>query len=53
MTKTVNQLSLHQKIIESTILVSQLEKIFETYAYIQSCVIVDASQPLSVVSKKA
>jgi serine phosphatase RsbU (regulator of sigma subunit) len=52
MTKTVNQLSLHQKIIEPTILVSQLEKIFETYAYINSCVIVDASKSLSVVSKK-
>lgn len=52
MTKTVNQLSLHQKIIEPTILVNQLEKIFETYSYIQSCVIVDADKPLSVISKK-
>jgi serine phosphatase RsbU (regulator of sigma subunit) len=52
MTKTVNQLSLHQKIIEPTILVNQLEKIFETYSYLQSCVIVDADKPLSVISKK-
>ena len=52
MTKTVSQLSLHQKIIEPTILVSQLEKIFETYAYIQSCVIVDADKQLGVISKK-
>lgn len=52
MTATVKEMSLYQKIIDPTMLVKQVVIIFDTYSYLQSCVIAAENQPLRLLSKK-